>query len=340
VRLVRELSEHFISDSMKRPPEIQAIFDAITRGGPYRSIDQANRVIAARMEAYNSTPQEALGGLSPDQMNQLLSGDWHSTGALRVNSSVSIDHLRDVPFLNDALTLLRYVDSAGRVKETAAKNLPRAVVADLLPRLVMPTYIKNSVLVGEPAARNEQDVPWLSELRHTLMIGGLLMRRRGLRLTASGRDLMRDDLAGVLYALLFRTFFQRFNLAMLTRFGDHDGLQPTVAYSFYRLRSVARVWTSPQTLSESAWLESAKDPPTPYELQFGDLSHYTFRQRVLDPLVQFGLIERRVVGVRDRLIELLEYRLLPLFDRVLSFQPGSGGSQNGSAMPWRNRHRQ
>jgi hypothetical protein len=86
------------------------------------------------------------------------------------------------------------------------------------------------------------------------------------------------------------------------------------------LRSVAREWASPETLSEAAWLASAKDPPTPIETSFGDMSHYAFRQRVLEPLVQFGLIEERVAGVRDRMIELVEYRITPLYERVLSFQ--------------------
>jgi hypothetical protein len=41
---------------------------------------------------------------------------------------------------------------------------------------------------------------------------------------------------------------------------------------------------------------------------------------VLEPLVQFGLMEERVAGVRDRMIELVEHRVTPLYERVLSFR--------------------
>jgi hypothetical protein len=324
---------------MKRPPEIQAILDAIESGGPYQSIEDVNRMLATRMRDYNASPQDALGGLSPDETNQLLRGDWESTGALRVNDGLSIDNLRDVPFWADARTVLQYVHDAGSVKETAARNLPRAVVAELLPKLAMPKYADHVAPIAGPPPRNEPDVRWLPALRHTLMFAGLLMRRKGLRLTAAGRDLIRDERAGALFALLFRTFFQRLNLGVLTRFDNHPGLQSTIAYSFYRLRSMARDWASPEALTETAWLDSAKDPPTPYELQFGSISHYTFRQRVLDPLVQFGLVERKLVGIRDRLLEVSEYRLLPLFDRALSFQFSRAGSQPVTTPPRPGRYR-
>jgi hypothetical protein len=304
---------------MRRPPDLESLLDEISRGGPYLSIDHVNRVVTERMREYNTRPQPDLGGLSPDETQQLLSGDWEASGALRVRDDLTLADAGDAPLFADARTLLDYVANAGAVNETPAKNLPRSVVADLLPRLRMPAQ-RRLLVIADPPPKNEQDVLWLPDLRFTMLVAGLLVRRKGLRLGRAGRSLLGDEKAGALYALLFRTFFRRVDLRALSRFADHAGLQQTIAFSFYRLRSVAREWASPETLSEAAWLASAKDPPTPIETSFGDMSHYAFRQRVLEPLVQFGLIEERVAGVRDRMIELVEYRITPLYERVLSFQ--------------------
>ena len=146
------------------------------------------------------------------------------------------------------------------------------------------------------------------------------MRRKGLRVTPRGRELLRPDRAGELYALLFLTVFRKLDLRVFTNDDRHAGLQSTIAYSFYKLRAAAGEWSSSEALAEAAWLESAKDPPTEWEVQNVDFRHYTFRHCVLDPLVQFGLLEERVLPTEERWKELIEFRLTPLFDRFLRFE--------------------
>jgi hypothetical protein len=51
-----------------------------------------------------------------------------------------------------------------------------------------------------------------------------------------------------------------------------------------------------------------------------DFRHYTFRHRVLDPLVQFGLLDDRRMRSDVRWIERVEYRRTPLFDRFIRFE--------------------
>lgn len=306
---------------MPRPPELQAIIDEMGRAGPFASIDEVNRLLAERTREYNATPQAALGGLSPDEMGQLLYGNWISEGALRLSDTLTLNELAGAPVLADARTLLEFVASEGPVKETAARNLPRAAVATLLPRLRIPaTPRRSAVDVGEPLPLNEGDVPCLSELRHTMTFAGLLMRRRGLRVTTRGRELLRPDRAGELYALIFLTVFRKLDLRVFSRDDRHAGLQSTIAYSFYKLRAAARDWQSSETLAEAAWLESAKDPPTEWETHNVDFRHYAFRHRVLDPLVQFGLLEERMLPTEERWKESIEFRLTPLFDRFLRFE--------------------
>ena len=167
--------------------------------------------------------------------------------------------------------------------------------------------------------KREAEVPWLPELRFVLTIAKLLAKRNGVRVTRLGGDLLAPDRAGELYALLFRTFFRRMELSSLDGASEHPELQPTLACSLHSLRSQARGWKRATQLSETAWLESAKDPPTASDMTYGDLRYIAFQHRLLDPLVQFGLLEARQ-RAGDRLGDRIEYRCTPLYDRFLRFQ--------------------
>lgn len=308
--------------SSSRPPELQAIIDEVMRLGEFASVDEVNRHLAERTRDYNAAPQADLGGLSPDEMSQLLYGDWTTSGALRLNETLALAELRDVAMLADARTLLEFVATTGPVKETAAKYLPPKVVAVLMPQLRLPGQLRFAAAHNEPAAKKESDHLWLSALRQTLMYAKLLARRAGLRVTPKGRELLGDDRAGALYALLFRTFFRELDLRFFSASDEHSGLQSTVAYSFLKLRTVAREWQTSEVLAQQAWLASAKDPASALDKEYGDLRHYAFRQRVLEPLVEFGLLEQRELPSERRWDATVEYRVTPLFDRFLrvSFQ--------------------
>ena len=250
-------------------------------------------------------------------MHQLLYGDWATEGALRFNEGLASQELSGSNVLADAKTLLGFVASEGPVKETAAQYLPPAVVASLLPSLRMPTG-RHAVEEREPT--KEGDLLWLSPLRHTLIFGGLLVRRKGLRITTLGRQLLVAGRTGELYAHLFRTFFRKLDLRSLDANERHPGLQSTLPYSFYKLRTAARDWSSPESLAEMAWLESAKEPLSEWEASSVDLRFYTFLHRVLDPLVQFGLLEEHVLPSEDRWKESVEFRASPLFGQFMHFE--------------------
>lgn len=80
--------------------------------------------------------------------------------------------------------------------------------------------------------------PWLPELRHVLMFAGLLTRRKGFRTTTIGPDLLRDDRAGTLDALLFRTLFQRLDFGALDRCDRNPGITRVRSSYSNRLRSI------------------------------------------------------------------------------------------------------
>ena len=184
------------------PPHIQALLDAIERAGPVSSIAELNRIAAQQMRGYNARPQAELGGLSPDQMQQLLYGDWMTQGALRLNDTLTAAETADIPSFADAGTILSYVRDNAPVKQTATKNLSRAAVAALLP--LLRTNVLAREYLGEFKQVNESDVHWLSILRHTLMFAGLLARRKGFVLTARGRRFLEPHRVGESFALLFR----------------------------------------------------------------------------------------------------------------------------------------
>ena len=305
----------------KQLPELQAVFDLFERSTPDDSIEEAERLMEQRIREYNTRPQADLGGLSPDAMFQLLYGDWVSQGALRLNEALTHEELAGAAILADARLLLEYFRDEGPVKETAAHYLPRAVVAALLPRLRM-RVLAHAMHDYPPSAHlNEADVRWLPDLRYVLIFGGLLVRRKGLRITPQGRAMLSLEREGELYALLFRTLFRKFDLRSLDNGDHHAQLQGTVAYSFYRLRSVARKWKSSQVLARSAWLESARDPLSARDAAENyDFRYFAFRGRVLDPLAQFGLLESRLVPGEKWHERDIEYRCTPLFDRFLRFE--------------------
>lgn len=305
-----------------RPPGIQAILDDLANGIPFDSLEAVQSHLARRMQAYNAAPQPELGGLSPDRVGQLLSGDWNGTGALRIANDVPLALLHDVPFFVDARTVLRFVTEHAPVKLTQIGNLTRSAVATLLPHLRTAEGNFEATGVPNEKLRNEDDVRWLPIVRHVLSFAKLLARRKGLVVSTRGREMLDDSLAGALYALLFRTFFREFDLRYLYLDDRHVALQQTIAYSFYQLGQVAKEWTSAESLAARAWLESARDPMRERELQYGDSRYFAFRHRVLEPLAMFGLLERRILPGQTAWSERAEYRRTALYDRVLRFEFG------------------
>ena len=312
----------------ERPPELEIIFDELARRGPYASLDDANRALETITRQYNARPQAELGGLSPDQLQRLLTDDWTAPdAALSLDESLTLDELAGAPLLADARMMLDYVVTHGPLKETPAHNLSRSAVADLTPRLRVLAQRRHLEQEAEPPMRralNEGDVYWLAPLRHALIFAGLLMRRKGVRITARGRELLDVALAGTLYARLFRTVFCELDLRLFD-FQREAGLQPTVAYTLYRLGTCAREWASSESLAATAWLDTAKGPRRQWEVESGvDLRHYSLASQVLYPLAAFGLLETRTLPgpESERWMEVTEYRVTQLYDRFLRFNLG------------------
>ena len=75
-------------------------------GRPFANLADAQCYLDARVQAYNARPQKELGGLSPLQMTQLLSGDWSTTGAIMVTDTLDPSEIGDPDTLHNARALL------------------------------------------------------------------------------------------------------------------------------------------------------------------------------------------------------------------------------------------
>jgi hypothetical protein len=293
----------------------QAVQELLRRN-PNASLDEINAALEARNREYNRRPQPELGGLSPEQMQRLISDDWSGDGVVRLNTSLPLEMLGDSPTLYNARLLLRMLVERSSVRATVAGNLPRSVVAEFRDRLRLPPDLPAEYLTG---ARNEEDVFPLHVVRVLLDLAGLIKRRKGaFSATRRGSDLLADERAGELFARLFETHFRTLNLGYLDRMlVDAPGFQHTIAYALYRFGRIDPGWASPATIAEAVVLDSVR-----MELpgsEYRDWAAAITEARLLRTLTRFGLAELRELPREGSLVGDREYRRTPLFEHFLSF---------------------
>ena len=292
------------------------------RGRSFATLADAQRFLEAEVHAYNTRPQRELGGLTPHDMSELLDGDWETSGPLTINSALGPDEIGDPELLHNARVFLTALRDEGPAKATAGGNLAREFVTRLLPRLRWDDGYLDDVRHMNKVI-NEVDVGRLMTLRYVLAFAGLIHRRKGFRISPAGRRLLDDARRGELLALLVHTFFRRLDLRDVDGVERDSGLQSTIAFTLWKLRAAAAEWVTPSRLVEVAWLESAKDPLPPNPQSFDLASReWSFRSRVIDPLVGFGLLESRDLPSPSRWERPIEVRTTALYDRLFLFRFG------------------
>jgi hypothetical protein len=118
----------------------------------------------------------------------------------------------------------------------------------------------------------------------------------------------------------FLTFFRQMDLRSLDGWDVDAGLQQTIAFTFWQLRTEAAEWALPAHLVDVAWLEDVKDPVSSAYVSTADARVWRLERRVLEPLVSFGLLESRDVPTEEKWEHLIEVRKTPLYDRTLLFE--------------------
>ena len=312
-------------DSFGIPPDLRMI-QAELAAHQWQSLEQAQAFLQRRIAQYNAGPQADLGGLSPHEMHQLLSGDWTGEGPLRLNRELALDQLSGVPLLRTARAVLAGAAQPDGIKATATGNLNRRFVATVIEPAAWPDSMVEEILAYSKVV-NELDLWPLHALRVVLQRAKLLTRRKGsFRTTRRGRELLADARAGELYEHLFRTFFRDFNLAYLSvraddRFEQH---QPMVPFVLLRLATLDQAWRRVHELTPL--LIPTLDPD---EDRFGfsrdaaglPYVFFKFRLRFLAPLEWFGLLEGRDVPSENQYMPFRELRKTRLFAPFIRFSP-------------------
>jgi hypothetical protein len=258
---------------------------------------------------YNATPQAELLGLSPDELGQLLDGDWRTVGAVRLNPALEPDQVAQAWAYRAGLDLLRLIQERGPAGVTATGNLNRQFVATALDAVEFPAGFVEQVREMNKVV-NEDDVWLLQDLRLALVAAGYLRRQRGFRVTAEGRAVIEHptETAGRFF---LRLFLARTGLSRSLIDSEGTWFRSPVGPALYLLSRHARDWVDPEALAERILLPHLLSESTSLQLE---VLAYSW---VIHPCVEFGLLEQSG-GLR--MLDPRSYRTSRLFGEFVRFR--------------------
>ncbi|MBS3792971.1 hypothetical protein KGY77_10075 [Candidatus Bipolaricaulota bacterium] len=282
------------------------------------SFEELQEAVQERVDEYNRTPKDELGGLTPEQAYLLLNRDWPGPDSpVTVRDNFSDSEANDVRFVNNARILLQTAREEEGLPATNAGNFKRVVVSDFLERMefdpdrVEDIYEMNKVI-------NEQDVPPLHILRVVLEVGDFLDLSGGsFQPTSKAISMLRPGRAGDFLKELFLTYFKEFNIAYFSRGKEWTEMQDTITYTFYQLSKYDENWHPKDEFIEPLIIHTIKKLAD--EDDWPSLDHY-YSARVLKPLEKFELVESRLVGEGEFYEKDEQYRKTSLYDRFIEFK--------------------
>jgi hypothetical protein len=256
---------------------------------------RVNERVARSVDAHNRRPRLELGGLSPAQAFRLLAADWDDPdGPVRLRTDVPLERLEDSEILANARTLLALAIERDGLGATERGNLKVEAVETLAARWRRDDPVLDMIVRTSKRLREDEFDP----VRRLRLVAGLagLLRKRGHRFlpTRRARDLVAPGRAGELYALLFRTWLRKFNLAYGRRL-EWPELQEQAAFTLLRLPHVAAAWRTAEELLPEVVLPYALES-APGSLAGVELAPIGLNILLLEPLAGFGLLERRGDG--------------------------------------------
>ncbi|HSR51631.1 MAG TPA: hypothetical protein VLV83_12450 [Acidobacteriota bacterium] len=267
--------------------------------------------------------EEAWAGLSVQQLDRLQKNDWESPGAaLRFHPHQLGLQAQHVPLMRNLLLFLQYFERSDsgrstRGRSTRASNLNRKTVSDLLAALPLAEEVRPEAESGK-RPWNEADFAPLHLLRLLAQKAGLISLAKGrFVLTAKGLEMLDPSASGDLYMLAFRTYYRQLDLDSLDRLPDCPEVAEGIGYALYSLGISARTWIETGELAHLLLLPEAL---ARLSLHSRDLDYgpYLVEARILSPLQDFGLLERRDCPALST-SSASEVRLTELFDRLLEF---------------------
>lgn len=307
-------------DESNIPPEMHAAIKRITKEMPLATVDEINAALAKEQEIYNNTGQKGLQGLSPAQAHKILYIEMNTPGSgIQLNSDIPIGDFGNSPFLNNSRILLRA--AVGGLPVTALGNLNRKSTKMLLDNFAISEEERKDTLRFNKVI-NEKDALAVHITRIICELAGLVKIRKGaFRITKLGQDLLAEDEAGKLFALLFLAYFREFNLGYVDGCPELPAIQDTIGYSLY-VASKMDKWTEMESASEIVFL-----PALMKDISVNSYVNQALilaKKRLVIPLEAFGLMECEIGETLPFYWkDITRIRKTKLFDRFIHFELGT-----------------
>jgi hypothetical protein len=270
----------------------------------------------------SDTPQPGFLSRLEEYCRMLCEAKWQDDGGpLRLNRELLSADLRNAVFFQNTRRFLLALGDQEGTQATATGNLNRVFVRHMLDRVAL-TPLERQTIMEMNKVINEQDLWVLHLSRLVSEAAGLVARRSKLfKLTRQGAALLAEDRAGELYHTLFIAYFRKFNLHYDFNLRAVPGIQQSMAAILWRLGDVLQNWRpvlglAPQILLPRVLQQLHEAMVSQYDKEEWILSGY-----VLNPLRDFGLIEKRSKSGRPSITEKDSIRITPLWKKFISFPP-------------------
>ena len=274
--------------------------------------------LAAALRETLSDPGTELGADSEADLCSAPDGAEPLARMITVDPGLESSEVAATTFFHRTHTLLSRISAAGGVKATVANNLNRAFVREIARDFGVLTEWMDSGWAKHPM--NEQDWDQIHIPRIVAEMARFLRRTKGVfYVTKKGKGMLAEEHAGELYAVLFHTFFNHFNLAYIDRRPDVLFPQNRVPALLAEIATRPAKWQRPLDVITFLLQPGFEELTNETELRYLGT---TVDARVLRPLCDFGLMEIRSVTPPGTFREMREYRKTSLFDRFLSFPLG------------------
>lgn len=285
-------------------------------------MEAIHRFLVEKYQRQNTTPDPEMGGLSPEQVFRLAYSAWGEPDSpIQFNTGMTPGDCERSPFFRRMRTMLCAVRDAGGVKATATKNFNRKFVGEMVDGLLSDK--ERADITQYFKAPNEQDVFPLHVVRVVAQIAGLLRLYKGTFLVPKTKQaLLTPERAGDLFRELFITFFLKFDLSYLVRFGPKaESVQASAGYTLYRLGIVADDWHSAEALPGEVLLPAVRSE-VEEEIAGNEFESVgrVLEYRLIKPLIDWGLLEGRYENTESPYFKsLVSLRVTPLYRNFLRF---------------------
>ena len=269
-------------------------------------------------------PTQEWARLSGRHLAALQHSPWQDTGPLLINERLDASVLAASVLLVNARRVLANLWVGGGAPVLADGRFAASAEATLIDHLWWgPTGVREPAPGVDPNSAFEPRP--LTYLRLALLsIGAITIQGGRATVSPMGAELVHSQHGGRLYGKLLRTYFRDLDHPAI------DGEAPTpaalsfVPCSLWIVGQLPPTWTDTSTVirllvpdkvlrrDERGYRTSAAkmlSPPSTADL---------FRARVLDPLLDFALLERQLIDDPPR-PGPRGWRRGPVYDRVISF---------------------